>query len=97
MNHERIISHFGEDFYKKLLLSLQKYSDLWNLSEFEQIGYYSINCIFQCTSRKYGNCVLKIGKHYKEMQTEYETLLQYSGTAFCRIYEADISKNKCAP
>lgn len=66
MNKEKIISHFGEDFYRKVLADLSKYADIWHLSNYEQIDYYSINCIFKSVSDNYGLCILKIGNNPKE-------------------------------
>jgi len=93
MNKEKIISHFGADFYGKLLNDLEKFTKLWGLSDFEQIDYYSVNCIFKCISNKHGQCVLKIGNDSEESENEYNILQEYNGTRFCRIYESDIQNS----
>lgn len=90
MDKKKIITHFGEEFYQKILYDLGQYAKLWNLSDFEQIDYYSINCIFKCVSDKHGLCILKIGKPSNETKTEYHILKEYNGRRFCKIYEADI-------
>lgn len=90
MDSDKIISHFGYEFYRKLLHKLNKYSMMWELENFEQIDYYSVNCVFICKSKKYGACILKIGEPCNETKTEYKTLVEYEGTWFCRVYEADI-------
>lgn len=89
MDKEKITAHFGADFYTKVVNDLEKYAELWGLSDFEQIDYYSINCIFKCVSEKYGLCVLKIGNPSKEPGTEYHILKEYNGRGFCKVYEAD--------
>jgi streptomycin 6-kinase len=91
MNKEKIISHFGKVFYQKVLHDLEKYVKLWDLSGFEQVDYYSVNCLFKCHSPKFGACILKIGNSCKETQTEYAMLQEYNGSCFCRVYEADIA------
>jgi streptomycin 6-kinase len=90
LNYDKIISRFGNDFYRRLLQKLKEYPVKWQLENLEQIDYYSVNCLFTCTSRKYGDCVLKIGEPCKETRTEYEMLVEYAGTRYCRVYEADI-------
>jgi len=90
MNKSKIIAHFGANFYEKLLLDLHKYTELWRLSDFEQVDYYSINCIFTCVSERHGPCVLKLGEPSDETAHEYGVLREYEGTRFCRVYEADV-------
>lgn len=90
MNSDKIISHFGSEFYSRMIYKLARYSKKWELYDFEQIDYYSVNCIFKCRSKMHGDCVLKIGEPCKETKTEYETLVEYNGNWFCRVYEADI-------
>ncbi|NCA67841.1 MAG: aminoglycoside resistance protein [Clostridia bacterium] len=91
MNTEKIISHFGNDFYQSLLTKLAEYQVKWMLDNFKQVDYYSINCIFKCTSKKHGDSILKIGKSSDETQSEYNALSEYEDSRFCRVYEADIS------
>ena len=91
MDKEKIIEHFGMGFYLKMLNDLERYTKLWDLSGLEQIDYYSVNCIFKCTSSKYGLCILKIGNDAKGTRNEYQILNEYKGTRFCKVYEADIN------
>lgn len=91
IDREQITAHFGIAFYNKVISDLNKYKELWALSNFEQIDYYSVNCIFKCVSDKYGLCVLKIGNDAKSAQNEYSILNEYNGTQFCKVYEADIN------
>lgn len=89
MDKNKIISHFGLDFYTKIIADLNKYTELWGLSDIQQIDYYSVNCIFKCVSPKHGLCVLKIGNPSEEINTEYRLLKEYNGKRFCKVYEAD--------
>jgi len=90
MNKEKIMNHFGVAFYNKMLNDLKKYTEIWKLSNIEQIEYYSVNCIFKCISDKYGLCILKIGNPSKETETEANFLREYTNTKVCNLYEADI-------
>jgi len=91
MDKENIIAHFGEAFYAKVLNDLEKYASEWDLSELEQIDYYSVSCIFKCVSNKHGKCVLKIGKSAGVTGNEYRILREYNGSRFCKVYEADVA------
>jgi len=90
MNNKKIISYFGADFHAKAVNDLAKYKNLWGLSDFEQIDYYSVNCIFKCSSSKHGLCILKIGNDAKSTENEFNILTEYKNTAFCEVYESDI-------
>ena len=90
MNKEKIAQHFGAEFLDKLQAILEKYSSLWQLSNIEQIDYYSVNCIFACTSVKYGACILKVSQCAKNMASEYNALKDFSGSAICKVYQANI-------
>lgn len=83
---------FGASFYENLLADIQKYKQMWNLEALEMVDYYSVNCIFRCRSKQFGDVVLKIGKPCKETITEYNTLLEYNGKQFCRVIDADIER-----
>jgi len=91
MDENKIIAHFGANFYAKLVLDLEEYARLWGLSDFEQIDYYSVNCIFKCFSNKHGSCILKIGNPSRETYTEYHMLREYNGRGFCKVYQSDIA------
>jgi streptomycin 6-kinase len=88
---EKIINRFGKDFYKKVLKDIDVYTDKWTLTSFQFIPSYSANLVFKCYSENFGNVVLKIGNPSSgEIFTEYNTLCQYNGRKFCRVFDADI-------
>lgn len=72
-------------------MAMEKYADLWGLSNLEKIDVDSVNQLFSCASQKYGPCVLKIGKKPEFVKNECNALYEYNGKHFCKIYEADIS------
>ncbi len=87
---EKIIAHFGQDFYDKVVRYLEFYSKKWNLKIREFVEYYSINCIFLCDSTIFGDSVLKICRPSKEVYTESNILKEYNGRNFCKLFESDI-------
>jgi streptomycin 6-kinase len=88
---ENIINHFGKDFYEKVLRDIEVYADKWTLTSFQFIPSYSANLVFICYSKNFGNVVLKIGNpSLGEIFTEFNTLRQYNGRRFCRVFDADI-------
>lgn len=88
---ERVIKHFGLESYEKAIRNIKVYSDKWALSSIKFIPSYSSNLLFTCYSRKYGKAILKFcNSSLTEMKSEYDTLLQYKGQRYCKVYAADI-------
>lgn len=76
---------------KKILRDLDDYASKWNLTNYQIIPSYSANLIFKCFSETFGNVVLKIGDPSSgEILKEFNTLCQYNGSKFCRVFNADI-------
>jgi streptomycin 6-kinase len=87
---KRIIDHFGQKFFDKVLVDVETYSKRWNLKELQLIDYFSINCIFACQSDYYGDSILKIGIPCREVFTEFLALCEYGGRRFCKAYDSDL-------
>lgn len=88
---ENVINRFGKDFYKKVLRDIETYADKWTLTSFQFIPSYSSNLIFICYSENFGRVVLKIGNpSFREIFTEFNTLCEYNGRRFCRVFDDDI-------
>lgn len=86
----KIIEHFGQRFYDKVLEDIKIYSEKWKLQILQLVDYYSVNCIFKCYSELLGDVILKIGNPCKEVFTEYNALCEYNGNRFCNVYDSDI-------
>lgn len=87
-----IVSRFGKAFYNKVVNDIEKYALKWALTNFDLIQSYSANLVFRCSSKYYGDVVLKIGDpSSKEILLEYSVLQEYNGKPFCKVYDADIS------
>ncbi|UNK16920.1 phosphotransferase [Paenibacillus sp. N3/727] len=88
---ENIINRFGKDFYEKVLRDIEVYAEKWTLTFFQFIPSYSANLVFICDSANFGSVVLKLGNpSFGELFTEFNTLCQYNGRRFCRVFDADI-------
>jgi len=85
----KIIEHYGESFYEELLKSLRIYTEKWELDIIEFVNYYSVNCIFICNSKQFGEAVLKIGNPCKEVFTEISVLKEYGGKHYCKLFDSD--------
>ena len=83
---QKIINHFGESFYQRMCSVLEKYASAWRLEQVALIDYFSVNCLFTCHSKIYGDSVLKICRSSDEIVTEIRTLQEYDGSAFCKVF-----------
>lgn len=89
---ENIVKRFGRNFYYKVLKDLDKYAIKWTLTKFELFQSYSANLVFKCFSEYYGDVVLKIGDPLSNgIILEYNTLREYNGKPFCKVFDADLS------
>lgn len=88
---QKVINYLGKETYEKVLRNIKVYSEKWSLSTVHFIPSYSVNLVFKCYSKKFGNVVLKLGNpSLGEIEAEYNTLSQYNGRRFCKVYGADI-------
>ncbi len=85
-----VIRRFGKEFFEKLSRDVQTYSEKWKLEVVGMVDSYSVNCIFICRSREWGDAILKIGKSGAECFTEANCLREYNGGRFCKLLDADI-------
>lgn len=87
---KKLVDRFGQDFYEKVQEDIEYYAKKWKLEILQLIDYFSVNCIFICRSEGFGNAILKIGKPCREVLTEFNTLLEYKGRRFCKVFDSDI-------
>ena len=89
---DRIVKYWGREIYLKILRDIEIYSKKWRLFDLVFHEYFSINAIFFCKSEIYGDCVLKIGSDEQDelFPREYNTLREYDGRRFVKVYESDI-------
>jgi streptomycin 6-kinase len=88
---ESIVNRFGMEFYEKALRDVEVYAKRWSLSSFQFIPSYSTGLVFKCSSEGFGSTILKIGNpSSREVFTELNTLREYNGRGFCKIFNHDI-------
>jgi streptomycin 6-kinase len=82
---------FGGKFLETLPAQLADYANLWQLSDFSLIEYYSNNCLLTCRSTRCGDCVLKIyGREYEGNVYEARFLAAVKGNGqYVQAYEID--------
>lgn len=86
-----IINHYGNEFYNRAIKYINIYAERWQLDSFKLIPYFSINLIFSCQSKTYGEAILKIGNpNCTEITTEIQMLRDYNGGRYCKLYLADV-------
>lgn len=81
----KIIEHWGNGFYEKVLQNYELYSEKWKLSDFEFAESYALSIIFFCKSELYGDCILKIFDD-DELVVEYNALREYNGDCYVKAY-----------
>jgi streptomycin 6-kinase len=69
---------------------LHNYVQPWGLSEFTEMGYSTANTLYKCESKEHGACMLKICFDTGEAKNQFNTLREYNGNRFCKVYNADI-------
>lgn len=88
---DNIRNRFGKAFYEKVLRDMETYADKWALTDFRLIPSYSANLVLRCQAESFGSAVLKISNlSFGEINTELNTLYEYSGRRFCKVFGADI-------
>ena len=86
----KIIEHWGYDFYRIVHYTLENLSEKWKLSDLEFFSEYcNGNAIFFYKSDLHGDCVLKINRDGDESLCEYNALREYDGGRFVKAYEVD--------
>ena len=91
--YTKMLNCFGEGFTRLLPIKINNYVTKWELQDLSLIEYYSVNCLFTCISKKYGDCVLKIfGCEYKCYIDEINVLKAvYKNSHYVKVYECDES------
>jgi len=88
---ENIINRFGRAFYEKVMADMDAYAGKWALTSFQLVPSYSANLVFLCESERFGSAVLKLSNlSHDEILTELNTLREYDGRRFCKVFDADM-------
>ena len=88
---EKMLECFGSDFLETLPEKLDTVAQKWQLDDLLFIEYYSVNCLFTCVSKHYGDCVLKVfGTSHEWYIDEIRALNESKGNLrYVQTYECD--------
>ena len=78
-------------FLSQIDKKLNKYTNLWYLSDLSFMLTNTVNLLFSCISDLYGNCVLKMCIPGPEVATEINCLRAYNGKGYCKLWKYDLS------
>ena len=83
--NQKIANHFDDAFHHRVCAVLRKYADIWRLEQVALIDYFSVNCLFTCHSKIYGDAVLKVCAPSNQVATEIEALREHDDDIFCKM------------
>lgn len=81
----------SDDFFSQVNKRLEKYTDIWQLSNLSFMPTNTVNFLFSCQSNLYGACVLKMCIPGPEVTTEVNCLRAYDGKCYCKLWAYDLS------
>jgi len=93
---EKATNYWGKEVFDRIAQHAKVYADKWGLTDVRFYDSYSMNAIFYCSSKTYGECVLKIGgdDQDKEFVWEHNILQEYNGSQYIRMHASDIDLEK---
>jgi streptomycin 6-kinase len=86
-NKEKEENH---SYYNKVKSELNIYAEKWALSQLEVIDDGKASCVLKAVSKQYGSVILKKRETVKTIEDEFNTLSEYNGRHFCKVYEVDL-------
>lgn len=86
-NKEKEENH---SYYNRIKSKLNIYARKWALSHLEVIDDGRESCVLKAISKQYGNVILKKRETVKVIEDEFNTLVEYNGRNFCKVYEAKL-------
>lgn len=93
---EKATDYWGKDVFDRIAQHATDYAAKWELTNLQFFDSYSMNAIFYCSSKIYGECVLKIGGDDQDNEFVWEKniLQEYDGKGYIRIHKSDIDLAK---
>ncbi|MCL2774705.1 MAG: aminoglycoside phosphotransferase family protein [Oscillospiraceae bacterium] len=91
---EGIYKYMGDktdEFLSQVNKRLEKYIDIWQLSNLSFMPTNTVNLLFSCESGLYGSCVLKMCIPGPEVSTEINCLREYDGKGYCKLWDYDLT------
>ena len=80
-----------DEFLSQANKRLEKYTEIWRLSNLSFMPTDTVNLLFSCESGLYGSCVFKMCIPGPEVATEINCLRAYDGKGYCRLWDYDLS------
>jgi len=80
-----------DDYVLQASKRLEKYVDIWQLSNLSFMPTDTINLLLSCESSLYASCVLKVCVPAPEIATEVNCLRAYDGKGYCKLWAYDLS------
>lgn len=80
-----------DEFLSKINKLLEKYTEIWRLTDLSFMPTDTVNLLFSCESDLYGSCVLKMCIPGPEVATEINCLRSYDGKGYCKLWAYDLS------
>lgn len=88
-----IMDNKAEDessYYNSVKSEIDSYAKKWRLTHIELIDNGRESCVLKAHSEQYGNVIIKKRNTVKVIEDEFNTLSEYNGRYFCKIYGADL-------
>lgn len=80
----------GQSYYESVKSEIMNYASWNQLRTLELIDDGIKSCVLKCFSEDYGYAILKKRKNVSIIEDEYNTLVEYNGRCFCKIFDGDI-------
>lgn len=80
----------NNSYYNGVKSEVNIYAQKWALSRLEVINDDRESCVLKAISKQYGNVILKKRETVKVIEDEFNTLAEYNGRHFCKVYEVDL-------
>ena len=87
----RFMGDKTDDFIFQINKRLEKYIDIWQLSNLSFMRTNTINLLFSCKSNLHASCVLKMCIPGPEVATEVNCLWTYNGRRYCKLWAYDLT------
>lgn len=91
-DEDKIISRFGQDFYRNVCGSIGPLTTKWQLTELQLIDSFSSSLVFKGHSRLFGRVVMKYLANSTEHLNEVNALKVFKGENVCKLFDVDFDR-----
>lgn len=79
-----------QSYYESVKSEIMNYASWNQLRALELIDDGIESCVLKCFFEDYGYAILKKRKNVSIIEDEYNTLVEYNGRCFCKIFDGDL-------